>query len=101
MAAKEKKVIRTEKKTKETFHSAFSLDKFIPVKFQTLALLIVTLLIFLLFYSPLYFGGKTFQSGDILTSQSTKTYIENHEGGYTLWNPYIFTGMPAYAIATG
>lgn len=101
MAAKEKKVIRTEKKTKETFHSAFSLDKFIPVKFQTLALLIVTLLLFLLFYSPLYFGGKTFQSGDILTSQSTKTYIENHEGGYTLWNPYIFTGMPAYAIATG
>jgi len=101
MATKEKKVIRTEKKSKETFLSSFSLDKFIPAKYQTLSLLLIILLIFLFFYSPLYFGGKTFQSGDILTSNSVKTYLENHEGGYTLWNPYVFTGMPAYAIATG
>ena len=101
MAAKEKKVIRTEKKSKETFLSSFSLDKFIPVKFQTLSLLLIILLIFLFFYSPLYFGGKTFQSGDILTSNSVKTYLENHEGGYTLWNPNVFCGMPAYAMATG
>ena len=101
MAAKEKKIIRTEKKSKETFLSGFSLDKFIPVKFQTLSLLLIILLIFILFYSPLYFGGKTFQSGDIITSQSSKTYVENHQGEYTLWNPYIFTGMPAYAISTG
>jgi hypothetical protein len=77
------------------------LDKIIPVKFQTLSLLLVILVIFLLFYSPIYFGGKTFQSGDIITSEASKTYVENHEGGYTLWNPYIFTGMPAYALATG
>ena len=101
MAAKEKKVSRIEKKPKETFLTGFSLDKIIPIKFQTLFLLLVILLIFLLFYSPLYFGGKTFQSGDIITSQSSTTYVENHEGGYTLWNPYIFTGMPAYALATG
>ncbi len=101
MAAKEKKVIKTEKKSKETFLSGFSLDKFIPVKFQTLSLLLIILLIFILFYSPLYFGGKTFQSGDIITSVSSKTYVENHEGGYTLWNPNVFCGMPAYAMATG
>jgi hypothetical protein len=101
MAAKEKKVSRIEKKPKETFLTGFSLDKIIPIKFQTLFLLLVILLIFLLFYSPLYFGGKTFQSGDIITSESSKTYLKNHEGGYTLWNPYIFTGIPAYAIATG
>ena len=101
MAAKEKKISRIEKKSKETFLTRFSLDKIIPVKYQTLSLLLLILLIFLLFYSPIYFGGKTFQSGDIITSESSKTYIENHEGGYTLWNPYIFTGMPAYAIATG
>ena len=101
MTAKEKKTVKTIKKSNETLLSSFSLDKIIPAKFQTVSLLLVILLIFLLFYSPLYFGGKTFQSGDILTSQSAKTYIENHEGGYTLWNPYIFTGMPAYAIATG
>jgi hypothetical protein len=101
MAAKEKKIVKTPKKSKETFLSGFSLDKIIPVKFQTLSLLLVILLIFLLFYSPIYFGGKTFQSGDIITSEASKTYVENHEGGYTLWNPYIFTGMPAYALATG
>ena len=101
MAAKEKKVSRIEKKPKETFLTGFSLDKIIPIKFQTLFLLLVILLIFLLFYSPLYFGGKTFQSGDIITSEASKTYVENHSGGYTLWNPYIFTGMPAYAISTG
>ena len=101
MAAKEKKVIRTEKKSKETFLLSFSLDKMIPAKFQTLVLLLVILLIFLLFYSPLYFGGKTFQSGDILTSEASRTYVQNHQGGYTLWNPYIFCGMPAYAISVG
>ena len=101
MAAKEKKVIRTEKKSKETFLSGFFLDKFIPVKFQTLSLLLIILLIFILFYYPLYFGGKTFQSGDIITSESSRTYVENHEGGYTLWNPYIFCGMPAYAMSVG
>jgi hypothetical protein len=101
MAAKEKKISRTEKKSKETFLFRFSLDKIIPIKFQTLSLLLLILFIFLLFYSPIYFGGKTFQSGDIITSESSKTYVENHVGGYTLWNPYIFTGMPAYAIATG
>src|SRR5574338_196040 len=101
MTKKKKKTVKTIKKSNETLLSSFSLDKIIPAKFQTVSLLLVILLIFLLFYSPLYFGGKTFPSGDILTSQSAKTYIENHEGGYTLWNPYIFTGMPAYAIATG
>ncbi len=101
MAAKEKKIVKKEKKSQNTFLSGFSLDKFIPIKFQNLFLLLVILLIFLLFYSPLYFGGKTFQSGDIITSQSSATYVQNHQGGYTLWNPYIFTGMPAYALATG
>ena len=101
MAAKEKKIVKSEKKNQQTFFNSFSLDKIIPPKFQTLSFLLLILLIFLLFYSPLYFGGKTFQSGDIITSESSRTYVENHQGGYTLWNPYIFTGMPAYALATG
>lgn len=101
MATNDKKFTKSEKKLKETFFSSFSIDKYIPIKLQTLIFLLVILLIFLLFYYPLYFGGKTFQSGDIITSQSAKIYIENHKGGFTLWNPYIFTGMPAYAIAVG
>ncbi len=99
--AKAKKIVRTKKEHQETFLNSFSLDKIIPVKFQTLAFLIIILLVFLIFYAPLYFGGKTFQSGDILTSASVMPYIENHQGGYTLWNPNIFCGMPAYALATG
>lgn len=99
--AKTKKIVKTKKEYQETFLNSFSLDKIIPIKFQTLAYLVIILLVFLIFYAPLYFGGKTFQSGDILTSLSVKPYIENHQGGYTLWNPNIFCGMPAYALATG
>ena len=88
-------------KEKQTFFTGFSLDKFIPSKFQIMVLAAIILLLFLYFFSPLYFEGKTFQSGDIVTSKSVTTYIENHTGEFTLWNPYIFGGMPAYAIAVG
>ncbi len=101
MAAKEKKNLKSEKKIKETFLNSFNLDNYIPQKFQTLVLLLTVLVIFILFYYPLYFGGKTFQSGDIITSESSRTYVKNHEGGFTLWNPYIFCGMPAYAMSVG
>src|SRR5690606_38142226 len=101
MAAKEKKSIKSEKKIKESFLNSFDLDNYLPQKFQRLVLLLIVLLIFVIFYSPLYFGGKTFQSGDIVTSQTVMTYLSNHSGYYTLWNPNIFCGMPAYALATG
>ena len=99
-----KKIKKTTKKSvseKPTFLSNFSIDKYIPEKYQTVFYLIIIFLLFLFFFSPLYFGGMTFQSGDIITSESAKTYLENHEGDYTLWNPYVFNGMPAYAIAVG
>jgi hypothetical protein len=101
MAAKTKKNIGQEKKSKETLFNNFSLDKIIPVKFQTIFFLILILVIFLIYFSPLYFGGKTFQSADIITSESSNTYVENHGDGFTLWNPYVFCGMPAYAIRVG
>ncbi len=43
MAAKEKKTVKSEKKNQGTLLSGFSLDKFIPVKFQTLFLLLIIL----------------------------------------------------------
>ena len=101
MASKEKKNSKIAKKTNDTFFNSFSLDKIIPTKFQTLLFLLLILLIFLLFYSPLYFGGKTLQSGDIITAQSNNAYVHNHQGGFTLWNPYIFCGMPAYVLSVG
>lgn len=93
MPLKEKKTVRTIKKSKETLLSSFSLDKIIPVKYQSATALLIILIAFLIFFSPLYFGNKTFQSGDIMTSMSFKNYVakdSNH-----LWNPYIFCGMPS------
>ena len=90
MAAKEKKTTRTEKKSKETFLTGFSLDKIIPIKYQTLSFLLVILLIFLLFYSPIYFGGKTFQSGDIITSRKRKTYLKIMRAGLHLESIHIY-----------
>ncbi len=101
MVTKQKKTSKKTKQVKESALAAFSFDNLVPSKYQLIVVIGLILLVFLFFYSPLYFGGKTFQSGDIITSQSANTYIENHEGGYTLWNPYIFNGMPAYAIAVG
>ena len=100
-AKKNPKTIKSEKAKKETFLSTFRLSNYIPEKYHTLAFVLIILVLFLIFFSPLYFGGKTFQSGDIITSKSTSTYVENHTGGFTLWDPYVFGGMPAYAISVG
>jgi len=100
-AKKSKAASKPHKEPEQNFFSGFYLGKIIPVRFQIPFLLLLILLLFLIFFSPLYFGGKTFQSGDIITSQSSRTYVESHTGEYTLWNPYIFGGMPAYAISVG
>ncbi len=103
MAKKQRKA-KQAKRGKESFLTTFSFNKFLPKKHQFIILpvmLIIFYIIFLLVFSPLYFGGKTFQSGDITTSHSYVTYLEKHdqEKVYTLWNPYVFGGMPAYGIA--
>ena len=98
---KSKQKQKTAEKEKRTLLTGFNLDNFIPANYQIIVLAVIILLLFLYFFSPLYFEGKTFQSADIITSKSAATYIENHEGEFTLWNPYIFGGMPAYAIAVG
>ena len=101
MVAKSRRASKTKKEKKSSALADFKLDKFIPSKFQVIFLAVLILLLFLFFYAPLYLGGKTFQSGDIITSHSMKTYLEKDREGYTLWNPYIFCGMPAYALAVG
>ena len=92
---------RIEKKETEKGLSRFNLDNIIPPKFHLLSAILIILLLFLVFLSPMFFGGKTFQSGDILASKSAEPYIQNHTDGFTLWNPLIFCGMPAYVIGTG
>ncbi len=97
MAKTKKK--KTAKEQKPTFLSEFSIDKFIPQKYQTAALIGIILVIFLIFFAPMYFGGKTFESGDIITSQSSTNYVNKDREGYSLWFPHIFCGMPAHPIA--
>lgn len=99
--AKQKVVSKQSKQTDEGFLSKFELNKIIPQKYHPWIVFILILLLFLIFLSPLYFGNKTFQSGDILVIESMKQYVEKERDGFTLWNPYIFTGMPAYALAIG
>jgi len=93
------KSIKTSKEEKSTFFSSFSLSKYVPEKFHIPIFVLVILALFLFFFSPLYFGGKTFQSGDIITRISLNTYLEKDNNGDAIWNPYIFGGMPSYALA--
>lgn len=97
---KQKKSEKTTKQS-ESFFSRFNLNEMIPQKHHPWIVILVILILFLIFLNPLYFGNKTFQSGDILVIESMKPYLEKDRDGYTLWNPYIFTGMPAYALVTG
>ena len=46
------------------------------------------------------FGDKTVKSGDLLQMKSTRAYIDKDHDGFSLWNPHLFCGMPAYAIST-
>ncbi len=89
-----------QKKAEETPFSKFKLEDILPQKYHLLAVILVIIILFLAFLNPLYFGGKTFESGDIISSRSMEPYILNHKDGFTLWNPLIFCGMPAYAIGT-
>lgn len=89
------------KKVNQSFFSNFSLTGIIPPKILLPLLLLVILIVFLIFLNPLYFGGKTFFSGDIVSIGSMDTYLEKDREGYTLWNPYVFCGMPSYALRTG
>ena len=98
--AKVKRQTRTSARAVQS-KTGFNLDKYIPPKYQAPLLLVVIFLIFLIYFAPLYFGGKTFQSGDILTSKSMETYLEADSEGFTLWNPYVFCGMPSYALSIG
>jgi hypothetical protein len=61
-------------------------------------------LLLLVFFSPLFFGGKTFRSADHLVYAAHRPFLEEcaREPGswfdrFPLWNPYVFSGMPAYA----
>ena len=96
-----KKIERPSKivKAKKSFFNSFNFVE-IPQKYHIPIIIFIILFLFLFFFKDLYFGNKTFQSGDIFASKAMKSYVEKERDGYTLWNPLIFCGMPAYATAT-
>jgi len=88
------KTKRTTKGAKqETGAAKFDLDKFIPSKFQIPAALLIIFILLAVFFAPMYFGGKTFQSGDIVAMMSHKNYVQQESEH--LWNPFIFCGLPS------
>ena len=97
---KSKGTAQSKKNKPQGFFARFTLEEILPQKYHVLAVILIIIILFLAFLNPLFFGNKTFQSGDIIAVKSMNTYVENHTGGFTLWNPYIFCGMPAYAIRT-
>ncbi|GMU96493.1 YfhO family protein [Ignavibacterium album] len=97
---KQKKSVKETRVQSENLLSKFNLNEIIPQKHHPWIVLVVILILFLIFLNPLYFGNKTFQSGDIITMESMKNYIAKERDGFSLWNPYIFCGMPAYALGT-
>ncbi len=97
---KQKNVSKPLKKIEESFLSKFDINSWLPQKHQPWIVILIIFILFLIFLNPLYFGNKTFQSGDIITMESMKNYLEKDRDGFSLWNPYIFAGMPAYALST-
>ncbi|HED06813.1 MAG TPA: hypothetical protein ENI57_01710, partial [Ignavibacteria bacterium] len=85
--SKTKKLKKDKQKTQPNFINSFNIEEFIPKKYHVLTVILIIIILFLIFFNPLYFGGKTFQTGDIIASKSLHTYVENHTGGFTLWNP--------------
>jgi len=98
--SKAKKNVITTSSAKENFLNKFNINNLIPPKFHILAAALVVIVLFLIFLNPMYFGGKTFQSGDIIASESAKPYVLKDREEFSLWNPHIFCGMPAYSMGT-
>ncbi len=96
MSKQQKKITPTQTKSSE---NGFSFDKYIPKKYQTPALLLLILLLILIFFSPVMFGNKTTYSGDLVQVKSLREYATKDRDGFSLWNPYIFCGMPAVATS--
>ncbi len=72
---------------KEEPKEKFDLDKIIPAKYQWLAAIGIILILLMIVFSPLFFGGKVFQSGDIYTMNSYRPYAEQHKETFTLVEP--------------
>lgn len=91
----------SSKNTQKGFLGNFDINKVIPEKYHIPVIILVLIIFYMAFLNPLFFGGKTFQSGDIIAAESSQPYLAKDREGFTLWFPHIFGGMPSYSIAVG
>jgi hypothetical protein len=89
---------RQKKQAPEGGLSKFNLDNLIPPKYHSFAAIGIIVAAFLIFFAPMYFGGKSFQSGDIVTSMSYTTFVTTYDS--PLWNPLVFGGFPSAATVS-
>ena len=84
-------------------------SKALPVEKETwvtrhpvMSLLIICLVLLLVFYYPVMFGGKTVVAPDVMSSNALTPFVHSaQQSGQTpLWIPYIFSGMPSYGSLT-
>ncbi len=98
--SKTKKITPKKQVSKDTFLSKFDFGKYIPLKYQTILAIVISILFVIIFFNPMFFNGKTFQSGDIITIKSMQPYLTKDRDSFSLWNPLVFCGMPAYAFGS-
>ena len=83
------------------FLASFDINNIIPGKYHIPVVILVLIIFYIAFLNPLFLGGKSFQSGDIIAAESSQPYLAKDRDGFTLWNPHVFCGMPAYSISVG
>ncbi len=68
-------------------------------KYHTAVYILIIAIAFLALFNEALFKGKIFISGDIIAFKSWDALSEDarKQNVPLLWNPYIFSGMPAYA----
>lgn len=94
------KQMKAKKVSQESFLNSFDLNKIIPAKFQVPLAISIIVLLFFIFFAPVFFHGMIFKSGDIITGKAFQTIKDTYTDGI-LWNPYLFAGMPAHFSGVG
>lgn len=77
----------------QTFYSVW--DKLTP-KIKSFVIFLIILILIIVFYSPVIFGDKTIQSVDAIQNKALREYVTKEKEGFTLWNPHLYCGVPAY-----
>jgi hypothetical protein len=69
-------------------------------KYENYIYIGIIILSVLIFFRDGVFSGKVFATGDIIASDSFRTFLDDAKksGIFPLWVPYIFMGMPNFPI---